>query len=159
MPTDLATFHPYAMVVHQGAIVVVGVHADDPRLPGDIEVVALDAMTDIRTSETEHFELPDAFDVSSFVHGELGVAGPSPARFIVEFDARVADDVKGRRIHAQQRIATSADGRVRVSLPLVDARAAIAFILGWGDAARVVEPEWLVTEVGSILGRAASRYS
>jgi predicted DNA-binding transcriptional regulator YafY len=152
-------FHPYAMVVHQGAIHVLGAHVSGGKPAADVDVLPLEAMTDIRTSETEHFELPESFDVSQFVHGDLGVARPARARFIVEFDARVADEVKAKRLHPQQRIANSPDGRVRVSLPLVDARAAIAFVLSWGDAARVVEPPDLVREVGDILSRAAARYS
>ena len=34
------------------------------RAPSDAEVVAFDAMTEIRASETEHFELPASFDVA-----------------------------------------------------------------------------------------------
>jgi predicted DNA-binding transcriptional regulator YafY len=151
-------FHPYAMVVHHGAVLVLGARASRTRADGDIEVVPLESMTEIRTSETEHFELPETFDPSAFIHGDLGVGRPK-GRFIVEFDARVADEVKMRRLHPQQRIATAPDGRVRVSLPLVDPRAAIAFVLSWGDAARVVEPLELVAEVASILARAASRYA
>ena len=156
---DRIAFHPYAMVVHRGAIFVLGARSVATRPSSEIEVVPIDSMTDIRTSETEHFELPESFDVSEFVHGDLGIARPARARFVVEFEARVADEVKAKRLHPQQRIATSPDGRVRVSLPLVDPRAAIAFVLSWGDAARVVEPLELASEVGSILARAASRYS
>jgi predicted DNA-binding transcriptional regulator YafY len=154
---ERVAFHPYALVVHDGAIVVLGIHPTPKRQP-EIDVVPLESMTDIRTSETEHFELPDSFDPSAFVHAHFGVARPARTRFVVEFDARVADDVKARRLHPQQRIATASDGRVRVSLPLVDPRAAIAFVLSWGDAARVVEPPDLVDEVGRILQRAALRY-
>ncbi|MBX3206413.1 MAG: WYL domain-containing protein [Labilithrix sp.] len=150
-------FHPYAMVVHQGAIHVLGARAG-AKASAEVDVLPLESMTDIRTSETEHFDLPPAFDAALFVHGDFGVARPARARFIVEFEARVADEVKAKRFHPQQRIATAPDGRVRVSLPLVDPRAAIAFVLSWGDAARVVEPPDLVNDVGSILSRAASRY-
>lgn len=152
-------FHPYAMVVHQGAIFVIGARVTGGKVSSEIDVLPLDTMIDLRTSETEHFELPPTFDVTNFVHGDLGVARPARARFIVEFDARVADEVKSRKIHPQQRIATAPDGRVRVSLPLVDSRTAIAFVLSWGDAARVVEPPELVSEVGAIVTRAASRYA
>ncbi|HVH43240.1 MAG TPA: WYL domain-containing protein [Labilithrix sp.] len=152
-------FHPYAMVVHQGSIFVLGARTTGGKASADVDILPLETMTDIRTSETEHFELPASFDVSQFVHGDLGVARPPRARFIVEFDARVADEVKAKRQHPQQRIATAPDGRVRVSLPLVDPRAAVSFVLSWGDAARVVEPPELVAEVAKILSRAASRYS
>lgn len=156
---ERTSLHPYAMVVHQGTIYVLGAHVLGGRASAEVDVLALDAMTDIRTSETEHFELPAAFDASHFMQGDFGVAKPARARFIVEFEARVADEVKAKRLHPHQRIATAADGRIRVSLPLVDPRAAIAFVLSWGDAARVVEPPELVNEIGPILARAASKYA
>ena len=153
---DRIIFFPYAMVVHRGAILVLGARG---RVAGPIEVVALESMTDIRTSETEHFELPPSFDVAEFVHGELGVGEPSRERFVVEFDPRVADDIRTRKIHPQQKVFTAPDGRIRVSLPLVDEAAVLHWILSWGDAARVVDPPELVREVGSILARAAARYA
>ena len=156
---DRVSFHPYAMVVHEGAIHVLGARVVGGKPSAEVDVLPLETMTDIRTSETEHFELPASFDIAHYVQGEFGVARPARTRFIVEFDARVADEVKSKRLHPQQRIATAPDGRVRVSLPLVDARAAVQFVLSWGDAARVVEPPELVGEVGKILARAASRYS
>ncbi len=155
---ERVAFHPYAMVVHQGAIHVLGARAAGAKVSAEVDVLPLESMTDIRTSETEHFELPATFDASQFVQGDFGVARPARARFMVEFEARVADEVKSKRIHPQQRIATAPDGRVRMSLPLVDPRAAIAFVLSWGDAARVVEPPELVNKIGTILARAASRY-
>src|SRR5262249_28212579 len=96
---------------------------------------------------------------SAYVHGDFGVSRPARTRFIVEFDARVADDVRSKRLHPQQRIATAPDGRIRVSLPLIDTRSAMSFVLSWGDAARVVEPPELVTEVARALSRATSRYN
>ena len=150
------TFCPYAMVVHRGALLVVGAR---PATPENGEVVAFDAMTEIRTSETEHFDLPESFDLTSYLHGELGVAPPSRARFTVEFDARVADEIRARKLHPQQKIFASPDGRVRVSMPLVDTAAAITWALSWGDAARVVDPPELAREVGEVLARAAARYA
>jgi predicted DNA-binding transcriptional regulator YafY len=146
------------MVVHQGAVHVLGSHVVAGKPSSEVDVLPLETMTDIRTSETEHFELPKTFEVSHFMHGDFGIAKAARGRFIVEFEARVADEVRSKRLHPQQRIATAPDGRVRVSLPLVDTRSAISFVLSWGDAARVVEPAELVSEVGDLLLRAASRY-
>jgi predicted DNA-binding transcriptional regulator YafY len=154
---ERVAFHPYAMVVYRGAILLVGARTAAGRRP-EIDVVPLESMTEIRTSETEQFQLPQGFDVSDYVHGELGVGPPARARFIVEFDARVADEVKTRRFHPQQRIGTAPDGRVRLSLPLVDTRAAVSFVLSWGDAAKIVDPPELEREVGAILARASARY-
>jgi predicted DNA-binding transcriptional regulator YafY len=154
---ERAVFRPYAMVMHDGAIYVVGT---PPLVPnGEIEALPLESMSDIRSSETERFELPAGFDANHYVHGELGVGRLGKARFTVDFDARVADEVKAKRIHAQQRVANSPDGRVRLSLPLIDPRAAVAFVLSWGDAARMVDPPELVEQIRTILSRAAARYS
>jgi predicted DNA-binding transcriptional regulator YafY len=153
--------HPYAMVVHRGALFIVGfVAGARPGSAGamDALVVPFESMTEIRTSETEQFELPDGFELTSYLHGEFGVAPPVRARFTVEFDARVADEIRARRLHPQQKIFAAPDGRVRVSIPLVDRAQAIAWTLSWGDAARVVEPAELSREVSEILARAAARY-
>ena len=96
---DRVPFHPYAMVVHQGAIHVLGARVIGGKASAEVDVLSLESMTDIRTSETEHFELPTTFDVSHFVQGDFGVARPARARFIVEFEARVADEVKSKRLH------------------------------------------------------------
>ena len=153
---ERVTFHPYAMVVHEGALLVLGARAE--RAPHDVEGIYVDMMTDIRTSETERFELPEGFEAQAFLHGQLGIGPLVRGRFVVEFDARIADEIRARKIHPQQKIATSPDGRVRVSLPLVSTEAAIRFVLSFGDAARIVDPPELVTEIAERLARAAQRY-
>jgi predicted DNA-binding transcriptional regulator YafY len=158
--TERVTAHPYALLVHRGAIVCVGLDAADDR----VRVFPFDRMADLRANDAERFALPDAFDVASCVHGDFGVAPPSARaqRVIVEFDARVADDVRARRVHPSQKIATAPDGRVRVSMavPMLEAvRASVSqWVLGFGAAARVIEPEELAVAVAAELERAAARY-
>lgn len=151
---ERAAFHPYAMVIHKGALVVIGAR------PGTRpEVLAFDDMLDVRASEDAHFELPVPFDVGDYIHGEFGVARPVRARFVVEFDALTAEDVRSRKLHPAQRVATSPDGRVRLSLPLVDVASVVSWVLSFGERARVIEPPELVRQVADEIGRAASRYS
>jgi predicted DNA-binding transcriptional regulator YafY len=150
-------FHPYAMVVHKGSIVVLGVRSH-ARASSDAEVVPFEAMTEIRASETEHFELPPSFDVASYVHGDFGLGKPTKVVATVEFDARVADEIRAKKLHRDQRVMTSPDGRLRLSVPLVNVDAFIGWVLSFGDAARVVEPVEVAQRVAQILGRAAARY-
>ncbi len=149
-------FHPYAILVHRGAVVIVGRRSKAPG--GAVEVVPLEAIGEVRASEDEHFLLPPSFDVRRYLHGEFGVAPPATGRAIVEFDARVADDVRARRVHPEQRVATSPDGRVRLSVPLANVDLLASWVLSWGDAARVVEPDDLAQHVAQILERAAAKY-
>ncbi len=148
-------FHPYAMLVHRGSIVVLGAregHAED------VEAVPFETMTDIRASETEHFELPATFEIDGWLHGELGIGPPTKARALVEVDARAADELKAKRIHPLQKTWTAPDGRMRIQLPLVNVDALVAWVLSFGDAARVVEPPELARAVHDVLERAAARY-
>jgi predicted DNA-binding transcriptional regulator YafY len=148
-------FHPYAMLVHRGGIVLLGARADRPD---DVHVVPFESMSDIRASETEHFELPESFEIEAWLHGDFGIGPPSKARAMIEFDARVADEVRMKKVHPLQKVATSPDGRVRVQLPLVNADALVAWVLSFGDAARVVEPPELARRVAATLERAGARY-
>jgi len=150
-------FHPYAMVVHDGSIVVLGVRSH-ARITDGAEVIALESMGEIRASETEHFDLPPSFDVTQYVHGEFGLGRPSKTRIIVEFDARVADEIRAKKWSRDQRIGMSPDGRLRLSVPLVNLDALVTWVLSFGDAAHVIEPPEVVRQVGEVLQRAAERY-
>lgn len=154
---ERVVFHPYAMVVHDGSVVVLGARSQ-ARAGDGIEVIALESMSEVRTSETEHFELPPNFDIAHYVHGEFGLGRPSKTRVIVEFDARVADEIRARKWTRDQRVAMSPDGRLRLSVPLVNIDTLIPWVLSFGDAARVVEPFEVARRVGDILQRAAERY-
>lgn len=156
---DRVVFHPYAMIVNKGSIVVLGTHAGAPATGDEGEgVVPFEMMSEIRASETEHFELPATFDVTHYVHGELGVGRASKTRALIEFDARVADEVRAKKWSRDQRIATSPDGRVRLSVPIVSTDALIGWVLSFGDAARLVEPPEVVERLAAVLERAAARY-
>lgn len=148
------TLHPYALVLHHGEIFVVGAH------PGEGELaLPLDSVTEVHLSETDHFEIPEGFDPSQWVHGDLGVAPPTRARCVIEFTAQAAGEIRSRRIHPQQRLAASADGRLRLSIPLVDSPRLVSWILGFGDAAVVVEPADLAGEVREAFRRSLARYA
>ena len=148
-------FSPFAMVVHRGTIHVLG----SRRGRTEPEVVAFESMSELRASETEHFDLPPDFDVDQFVHGELGIAPPTRARATIEFDVRVADEIKSKKWNPHQKILTAPDGRVRLQIPFVNPDVLVAFVLSWGEAARVVEPPELVDRVATTLSRALQRYS
>lgn len=153
---DRVTLHPYGMVLHEGSVTVVGRALERDA----VEAWPFDRTSEVRLAEDERFELPETFDLSAWLHGGQGVAPPTgaPARAIVEFDAAVADEVRARRWHPQQKVGTSPDGRVRLQLPIVDRERLARWVLGFGDRARVVEPADLADAIAERLGRAAQRY-
>jgi predicted DNA-binding transcriptional regulator YafY len=153
------TAHAYALVLHAGTVTCVG-HDVDRRAT---RAFLLERMSDVVASDTEHFELPADFALDDWLQGDFGVArGSRLVRILVEFDARSAEVVRGRKVHASQRVAVAADGRARVSFGVPqDARvmgAVRTWILGFGSSARVLEPRELADDVADELRRAAARY-
>ncbi|HRG95426.1 MAG TPA: WYL domain-containing protein [Polyangiaceae bacterium] len=149
-----SVFFPYGVVFDRGSLVLVG-WLEESR---GVVVLPLEATSKLELGERK-FQVPDSFELSAYLHGDLGVAAPSKARLLVEFDARVADVVRARKVHPAQRVAVASDGRVRVSAPLGDRERARAWVLGFGDAAKVVEPADLADELRETLLAAAAKYT
>ncbi len=147
--------NPYAMLISKGTIHCVGLDLER----GVVRSFVLDRMSDTEASEAERFTLPDDFDLKDYVQGEFGVGhGKEKIRVLVEFDPRIADDVRTRRIHPTQKVAASRDGRIRLSMSVVDLGPVATWVLGFGSAARVIEPAELRTLVTRELRRALDAY-
>jgi predicted DNA-binding transcriptional regulator YafY len=153
------TLQPYALVLHAGTMVCIGRDVDRAQ----VKPFAFDRMSELVASEGEHFELPDDFDLADWLQGDFGIArAQNVVKLLVEFDPRVADTVRARRVHPSQKLAVAADGRVRASLSVPGAPEVLAsvrtWVLGFGASARVLEPRELAEEIALELRRAASRY-
>ena len=115
------------------------------------------AIADLCLAREERFTLPAELRASDFAHGAFGVArGAAAVRVLVEFDARVADEIRARKLHPAQKIATShrTDACAsRSTLPGRAPRRGRRWVLGFADAARVIEPPELVAEVAARAGR------
>jgi predicted DNA-binding transcriptional regulator YafY len=153
------TAHPYALVIHGGAITCVArdLGRDATR------AFTLDAMSDLESSEDGRFELPPDFAIGDWLQGDFGIAlSARTIKLLVEFEPRVADAVRMRRVHPSQKLALAADGRVRASLIIPETPEMLAqlrsWILGFGAAAHVLEPRELANEIALELKRAAGRY-
>jgi predicted DNA-binding transcriptional regulator YafY len=154
------TAHPYALVLHGGAILCVGRDVD----AGVQRSFAFDGMSELSASEAERFELPADFELGPWLQGDFGVArAPRTLKLLVEFDARAGDAVRTRRFHPTQKIAVAADGRIRVSLSVAESPEVLArvqrWVLGFGSAARVLEPVDFADACFEELKRAAMRYA
>jgi predicted DNA-binding transcriptional regulator YafY len=147
--------HPYAMVLHRGAIWCLA------RAAEEVRAFQLDRMESVEASESERFELPADFDLAEYVHGEFGV-GPRTrdqgTRVVVEFEPRAAEEVRSRRFHPTQKVGTAPDGRVRLSITVPDVEPVKAWLLGFGAGARVIEPPELAAEMVRELRRSLARY-
>ena len=151
--------YPYALVLYGGSISCVA--HDVGRAIA--RVFSFERMSDIEASEIDRFELPPEFKIADWLQGDFGVARANRTlKLLVEFDPRVAEGVRARRIHPSQKLAVAADGRVRASLAVPECVEVLdrvrGWVLGFGAAARVLEPRELAEEIARELRRAAERY-
>ena len=153
------TAHPYALVLHGGEITCIA--RDIGR--GATRAFSFDRMSALDVAGGLRFDLPPDFSLTDWLQGDFGVARGSRAlKLLVEFEPRVADAVRMRRVHPSQRLALAADGRVRASLTVPETPEMLvqlrSWILGFGAGARVLEPPDLADEIAGELRRAADRY-
>jgi predicted DNA-binding transcriptional regulator YafY len=153
------TAHPYALVLQGGTITSVAHDVDRDAT----RAFAFDRMSDLESSETEHFDLPADFMLGDWLQGDFGVARSArTVDVLVEFEPRAAETVRARKVHPTQKLAVARDGRVRASMRLAqspEVMAAVrAWLLGFGAGVRVVEPPELAEDVAAELRRAALRY-
>ncbi|MGH7295295.1 MAG: helix-turn-helix transcriptional regulator, partial [Polyangiaceae bacterium] len=147
------------LVLHGGSITCVARDVDRDAT----RAFAFDRMSDLESSEADHFELPAGFVLGDWLQGDFGVARSSRTLdVLVEFEPRVAEAVRARKVHPTQKLALARDGRVRASMRVAhspEVLAAVrAWLLGFGAAVRVVEPPELAEDVAAELRRAALRY-
>jgi predicted DNA-binding transcriptional regulator YafY len=152
---ERVTIHPYAMVLYKEAIYCVGLHVQK----NDVRTFLLDRMRDTECATRERFQLPEGFSIDQYYEGQFGIfRGGEPRRVVVEFDPRVVEYVKTRRIHPSQVLVDLAGGGVRLEMTIGDLTEVATWVLGFGDKAFVVEPDDLRERVRGELAAALARY-
>lgn len=150
------TIHPYAMVLYREAIYCVGLHVQR----NEMRTFLLDRMRDTEVSATERFELPSDFHIDDYFQGQFGIwRGTQQIKVVVDFDAKVADLVRSRKVHSTQKIASLPDGGVRLSMIVAELTEVVSWVLGFGETARVVEPADLVERIRAELEQALANYN
>ncbi len=154
------TSHPYALVLHGGDITCLA--RDLER--GATRAFLFDRMSELESTEEAKFEIPPDFAIADWLQGDFGVAKAARSvKLLVEFDPRVADLVRARRVHPSQKVAVALDGRVRASLVVPEVPEVLArvrtWVLGFGGAARLLEPRELAEDLARELRLAAERYA
>lgn len=147
--------HPYALVMYRDAIYCVGLHVKK----NEVRTFLLDRMKATQTSATTRFSLPEGFKIDDWFQGSFGIfRGGDPIKVVVEFDARVATLVRSRRVHATQKLTAIAGGGVRLTMSVGDLTEVVTWVLGWGETARVIEPQELRDRIVNELSGALGRY-
>ncbi len=152
---EKVTIHPYAMVLYKDAIYCVGLHVGKK----EIRTFLLDRMRDTECAATERFELPADFSIDDHFQGQFGIwRGSEPKKVVIDFDPKVAEFVRTRKVHPSQVLEQLPKGGVRMTMMIGDLTELATWILGFGETAKVIEPPDLVERVTKELEGALAQY-
>jgi predicted DNA-binding transcriptional regulator YafY len=116
-------------------------------------------MRDTQCAVTERFQLPKSFDVNDYFQGEFGIwKSATKHKVVIEFDAKAAEYVRARKVHATQRLQSTPGGGIRLTMTVGNLNQVASWVLEWGARARAVEPPELVERVRSELRGALGGY-
>ena len=118
------------------------------------------ALEGIKKAEklTERFEIPEDFSISEFLKVPFGLFHGEPITVKVMFDKEVSDYIKRRTWHPSQKIKKLKDGRILLSMTASGKEEIKAWILSFGEKAKVLSPELLRDEIRVTLSRALVSY-
>lgn len=105
------------------------------------------------------FERPEDFSVEKFFAGALTVlGGDGDHRIVIHFSAAVADRVREREWHESEELRELPGGGLELRLRLTALEEVAAWVLQWGEHARVVEPAALRERMAQTAAALAKEY-
>lgn len=147
---------PYAMVLEHGRVIMVGKDLQ----AGGMHAWPFDQLSDVSMTQTR-YELPRGFDVEPYYGGAFGFEDHQDrVRVVVEFDDEAALEARRMRLHPEQVVQHTRDGRkARIAFMVTDLERVKRWVLGFGAQARVIEPAALAHEVAREIGKMNALYT
>jgi len=146
-------YDPYRLLTIQGLLYCVG------QVPAHRSLVtlAIDRIHSLTVTE-DTFTVDQKFDLKKYEAEAFGVIWEKPMTVVIRFHPDQAPYIREREWHPTQKLRTLRDGRLELTFRAGGTFEIIRWILGWGDAAKVVRPAGLRRDVEAILKSAASLY-
>ena len=123
--------------------------------------------SEMRTFATQRIELAvmtedsfspvDSAETGVFPHS-LGAFSGTPETVVIEFTADEAPYVREREFHASQRIEDLPGGRIRLTMDVVIDWELQAWVMGFGPAARVIQPDVFAKRIVDSLEETRATY-
>ncbi|HNP84355.1 MAG: WYL domain-containing protein [Nitrospira sp.] len=144
---------PYRLLFHQFGLYVLGFshRAQAVRLFAVERIVALDVAD-------QSFDIPSDLKLDMNYERVFGLI-EEPAQLVrIRFTAEVSYLIRERRWHPSQQNEAQQDGSIIVTMTIGGMEELAAWVLSWGQQAKVLEPQVLVETVKWQLSCALSRY-
>ncbi len=144
---------PFRLWYRSGGLYVIG----HDHKSGEVRTFAVERIREARLGE-DGFEIPATFDFDAYTAGAFGVVA-EPARPVrIRFARERALQVAERTWHPSQKLEKLHDGSLELTLEVGSTTELRDWILSFGAAVEVLEPDELRAEVAAELERALARY-
>ncbi|KAA3436728.1 helix-turn-helix transcriptional regulator [Rufibacter hautae] len=147
---------PYAMKEFKNRWYVIAKDSKD----GNIKSFALDRLSDLEITNFS-FVYPNDFNIEEMYRTFFGIISPFgevPQDIILSFDPFQGKYIKTLPLHHTQKIITSNDEELRVSLNLCITYDFMMELLSFGDSMKILQPESLAMDVKSAHEKAFGQY-
>ncbi len=146
--------HPYGLVEHRGTLYVVGYSCYHE----EIRTWKVDRMLSADVTHVP-FDRPREFDVNQHFRGAFAVVtGAEPVRVRVRFSGTAARYVQEKRMHESQHVTVNSDGTAEATFELTSTLEIQSWILSFGSAAEVLEPQSLRDQIQKELQSTLQQY-
>ena len=146
---------PYTLMVYKKGLYLVG---RSQGHAGELRTFALDAFREVEWLRGDKFDYPADYRPEQITEGAFGlIRGSEVTRVRLLFDPKVARYVERVMWHPTQRFKRTAAG-LEMTMEVRGTTEVVGWVLGFGNAARVMQPAALREAVAAELVRAASRY-
>lgn len=147
--------HPYHLKEYRNRWYLIGYDA----YASDIRVFGLDRILSVTEDPDQEFVARD-FRTEDYFRHTIGIftTPQGPVRVVLRFDRTTGKYLLTQSIHESQQVIEETPDHIDFSFQVSLTSEFISFILGWGKAVQVLEPELLIGLVKKELEGALGRY-
>ncbi|AFM23517.1 helix-turn-helix transcriptional regulator [Desulfomonile tiedjei] len=144
---------PYQIWVMNGGFYLIGFC----HLRKTVRTFAMDRIKDFNVLD-EQFHLPRDFNLENYLRTAFNVMRGEPEKIRISVSSAAAHVIRERIFHPTQEVRELPDGGAEIFLNVPINYEIISWILGFGSAARVIEPDSLKNRIRDELRAAAANY-
>jgi predicted DNA-binding transcriptional regulator YafY len=104
------------------------------------------------------FEYPTDYDFNEVFDRSFGLVKEDAFEVEIEFQGWAVDYVAERTWSPDQKISKVGDDKIRITFSASSEPELIAWILSFGEEAKVIQPEWVLAEIMKKIRRTAALY-
>ena len=144
---------PYQVWAMNGGFYLIGLC----HLRKAVRTFAMDRIKSFKVLD-ESFHFPKDFNFEDYLQTAFQVMRGEPQKVKIRFSSGAAHVVRERIWHPTQELRELVDGGIEISLEVPINYEIISWILGFGSAAKVIQPASLRRRISEELQRAAEQY-